>query len=380
MTRHLQATLLPLLLIPVWATIAWGQGDPAAVDREFTLPARTAEPPVIDVWYGDRQTFGTRGSTQPLVNVLGSIRPARHAADVWYRLNGGKRRQLVRGPDLHRLARPGDFNVELDRSHLRKGENTLQITMYDLWGRKVNKEVVLDNRPDGRAELPFEVDFSKVENLQEAVEVIDGRWELVEDGVRIAEPYYDRQLAFGDASWQDFELHAEIVFHEHFVGFRGRNRQGPPYLSHAHTSFNMRWAGHPDDGAVPRRAWQNLGSLVALRSDLATPAKGSYWWLHYGVPQPGRKAKRSEMTPEKRFQIELGERYHYRMRAETLDENRTRYSTKVWKEGDPEPDGWQTTGVDESESVRSGSIVFVVHHSDVTLCRVRVERLPAKSP
>ena len=348
-------------------------GDGVDEARPIVPSEKPAQLPVIDFWYGDEQRFGHLGNTQPLVNVLGSITPREHIGDVSYQLNNLKRQQLRFGTDLHRLARSGDFNIELDRAQLKAGENKLTLRLHDLWGRQVIRELMLHYTPDVSWSLPCEVDFSKVENLQDVVEIHDGKWKLTGEGVRTAEPYYDRQFAFGDDSWTDYELHAEIIFHQHFPERLGRNTGGPPYLSHVHTSFNLRWGGHPDDGVQPRRAWQNLGSLVALRTDLATPKKGSYWWMHFGFGQKGKPAKRSMMEQEQRIPIELGKRYHYRMRAETIDkEGSTRYSTRVWADGTKEPDDWQMVAADQSETLASGAAVFVVHHSDVTLCRVRV--------
>lgn len=343
---------------------------------EWILPEKPSTPPRIDFWYGNEQTFGQPGDTQPLVNLLGSIRPVSHVGDTWYQLNNETWRQLVLGPDLHRLARPGDFNIEIERTKLKKGINTFRVRLHDLWGRKRTGEVSILYEPENSWPLPYEVDFSKITRLQEVVEVIDGKWSLTHKGVRTAEPYYDRQLAFGDSGWGDVELEAEIIFHRHFTSYADRNWNGPTYLSHAHTSFNLRWGGHPDDGAIPRRNWQNLGSLVALRSDLSRKNAGSYWWMHYGFGLQGKPAPRSEMRPDERYQVAFEEPYLYRMRAETIDTDTTRYSTKVWKKDKPEPEEWQMTGTDLSETVKTGSIVFVVHHSDVTLCRIRVSKLP----
>lgn len=334
-----------------------------------------SELPTIELWYGDEQRFGHLGNPQPLVNVLGSIRPVAQARNATFRVNQGKRQQFFLGSDLHRLARVGDFNLEIPRSALKEGKNTVEIRVRTPLGRDVRKELILFYEPSGVAELPLEIDFSTVTQIQDVAEIIDGKWTLTEDGVRTAEPYYDRQLAFGDRSWKDVELRAEILFHRHFVDFEGRNREGPPYLSHAHTSFNLRWDGHPDDGYLPRRDWQNLGALVALRCDLATPKQGSYLWMHFGRGIKGKPAERSTMNKADRFEINLEQRYHYRMRAETLSSEETRYSTKVWRIDEEEPVDWQMQAVDHSEAYPSGSIVFVVHHSDVTLCRLHVVAL-----
>lgn len=343
-------------------------------NRPEGLPGKNSSPK-ISIWYGDQQTFGQLGHAQPLINVLGTIKHKEQVADMRYRVNRGPSKQLILGPDLHRLARPGDFNIEIERNALKPGENIVQIHARTLRGADLDTTVTINFKPDKEWSLPFEVDFTKLQSLQDAVEVIDGKWTLTKQGVRTEIPYYDRQLAFGDTTWKDYDLQAEIIFHHHFVDFQGRNRSGPPYLSHAHTSFNLRWGGHPDDGWVPRRNWQNLGSLVALRCDLAQPKAGSYWWMHFGRSRPGERVKRSTASPETRFKIDLESRYRYRMQVETIAPHKARYRTKVWQTGDEEPADWQMEATDESEALPSGGAVLVVHHSDVTLCSLKVDRL-----
>ena len=84
------------------------------------------EKPMIDFWYGDRQAFGARASSQRWINVLGRIAHSERAVRCWYRLNGGEPRPLGLGPDYHRLARPGDLNVEMDQADLEAGLNRVR--------------------------------------------------------------------------------------------------------------------------------------------------------------------------------------------------------------------------------------------------------------
>lgn len=372
--RNLQRVLLWgfFLAVMIRPTLAQDNKD----SGETTAVKDT---PVISVWYGDHQKFGHLGNTHPQVNLLGSITPKSGVADMSYRLNKGRRRPLILGPDLHRLARSGDFNIGIQRDALKSGRNVVQIHCRTLDGTDFDKEVILEYYPNKSWSLPYEVDFSKIESIQDAAEVVDGKWELTGQGVRTNEPYYDRVLAFGDNTWTDIELEAEIIFHQHFVDFQNRNPNGPPYLSHAHTSFDLRWQGFPDDGWVPRRDWQSIGSLVALRIDLGQAKSGSFWWMHFGRGIPGKPAKRSVMKRDTRFQIQLEKPYRYRMRVETLSDSSAKYQTKVWSLGDPEPSDWQMTAIDESESIRSGSAVFVVHHSDVTLCKLKIVSIGDKN-
>ena len=186
MKTHLKRVLVTLAMI----ASTTGQTSELAVAEKPTLP-------MIDLWYGDHQSFGPAGNPQPLINVLGSVDPVEQVADATFRVNKGRSRPVVFGPDLHRLARRGDFNLEIDRSTLKDGENAVEIRLRTPKGRDVFKELVIDFQENAELALPLEIDFSKVDRLQDVVEATDGKWNLTGEGVRTAEPYYDRQLTFG---------------------------------------------------------------------------------------------------------------------------------------------------------------------------------------
>ena len=86
-----------------------------------------ARGPRVHVWYGREQHFGRNGFPQKWINVLGRVTPSQDIASLSYSLNGKPPIPLSIGPDGRRLAKPGDFNIEMDRAQLRVGENTLGI-------------------------------------------------------------------------------------------------------------------------------------------------------------------------------------------------------------------------------------------------------------
>ena len=90
--------------------------------------------PAITVWYGLNQRAGHRGDPQKWFNVVGNVASAAPLAGLAYTLNGGPARPLSVGPDNMRLARPGDFNIELDYTDLRPGPNAVAITATDTAG------------------------------------------------------------------------------------------------------------------------------------------------------------------------------------------------------------------------------------------------------
>ncbi len=107
-------------------------GAPTAPPQLTTAPPlaapSAADAPVITLWYGPTLPAGGHGDPQKWINVLGNIASAAPLTALDYTLNGGPARPLTVGPDNMRLARPGDFNIELDYTDLHAGANSVVIT------------------------------------------------------------------------------------------------------------------------------------------------------------------------------------------------------------------------------------------------------------
>ena len=86
------------------------------------------EAPVINVWYGDNQTFGQNGIPQIWVNILGNVSSRSRVASITYSPNGGPEWPLSIGPNRTRLVDPGDFNAEIAYLRLIPGANTVCFT------------------------------------------------------------------------------------------------------------------------------------------------------------------------------------------------------------------------------------------------------------
>jgi hypothetical protein len=84
------------------------------------------------------------------VNVLGNVSDPDGIASLSYRLNGGPARTLNIGPDNRRLAKPGDFNVDLDAMDLVSGANAVAITAVDGVGEQVTKTVTVHYESDSK--------------------------------------------------------------------------------------------------------------------------------------------------------------------------------------------------------------------------------------
>jgi hypothetical protein len=318
--------------------------------------------PQINVWHGDQQHFGQLGNPQRFVNVLGSVAPAECIRKLTYSLNGGPAQPLSIGSDKRRLARPGDFNLEIALPDLRRGANQVVITAVDSAQGAVSRQVNVDYTPGKKWPLPYAIDWAKVKNIQDVAQVVDGRWGLSARGVRTLEPYYDRVIAVGDMSWTDYEVTVEVTYHQMLPRERVRKA---PYSHRAHASLLLRWQGHWDDGKQPRVKYYPAGALAMLRAGIEW--EGNRWVID------GLKRAADPLAEEPvGRKLELNKPYLYKMRVETLLGPQSRYSVKAWEPDAPEPDNWDLTAVETADDLRSGSLLLVVHHADVTFGNLRV--------
>lgn len=320
--------------------------------------------PEIDVWYGDEQVFGIPGNPQRAINILGNIQGDQAIKKLEYSLNGSEFYHLSMGSDGRRLGRHGDFNVEIYRHRLQVGINELLIQAMDVAGNKTLKKVSIRYIENKTWPLPYHLDWQAVsaENRygldQEKVYLMDGKWMLENGRIRTVEPYYDRVLAFGDSTWKDCEVRTDVIFYGH-----SPPEPGPPTFGVAHVAIAFRWPGHAVDENQPHVKWYPLG--VTCEFKISAGRDSCRWRMLYG----GRN--RTEDTEQNR-QIQLGKRYKMAARAETLDDNTSRYSAKLWDPDRPEPDQWDLVGIKENETRFFGAALLLSHNTDVSFGNVTI--------
>lgn len=318
----------------------------------------------ITFWYGPVQRFGHLGQSQRWINVLGNIaEPGRFEA-LTFSINGSEERPLALGGDLHRLARPGDFNVELAWEEVDQGDNILIVKAVAKDREIVSTSMKLIVEKGHSWPLSYAIDFAAVENLQDVVQIVDGLWRLEASGVRTSEPYYDRVLSMGDESWTDYETTVRLTIH----GFTP-STPGPPTYDVTHFGVAMRWRGHHIDGLQPHRKWFPLGAQgeFLLKDD----PDGCQWRILFD----GTEDKRPQYA-DQRNALVLGQPVRIKTQVATMPDGRTRYRFKQWTDGEPEPTAWDVEGFEEDDYL-SGALCLVPHNSDVTIHETRVEPLVA---
>jgi hypothetical protein len=322
----------------------------------------------IDVWYGDRQAFGNPGNPQRAINILGNIRSDHPIKKLEYSLNGKDFHPLSMGADGRRLARDGDFNVEIYRYLLHEGMNDLRIRALDSSGDKAEKMVSIRYSGKVTWPLPYHIDWQRNEEAgnpygisQEIVYLMDGKWRLENGRIRTVEPYYDRVLAFGDSTWENYEVRTDVIFYGH-----SRPDPGPPTFGVAHAAIAFRWPGHDIDTNQPHVKWYPLGATCEFK--ISADRDSCRWRMLYGGPSKTEDTKRNRI-------IELGKVYKIAARVETIDVNTSRFSARLWDAEMPEPVSWDLVGIKENETMFSGSALLLSHNTDVSFGNVTITQI-----
>jgi len=322
--------------------------------------------PVIVLWYGDEQTFGIPGNTQKFINILGNISSETPISETTYSLNDGSVMPFMLGTDLHRLAKSGDFNIEFDRTLLHPGVNTLQIFATDSAGNEASSKVNI-HYTDGRIwPLPYSINWDTVSNIQNVVQVLDGKWEINENGIHIMEPYYDRTLAIGDSSWKNYEVTAEVTFINYTKPYKGA-----PNYNVTHAALASHWPGFDPDEFSPYRKWYPLGATCEFRLSHNLDSCG------FRILGGGKLKNDKALVYHK---ITLGEKYLMKSSTQTIGNDSTIFRAKLWLDGTDEPAGWDISFLKTPTEIDAGCALIISHHSDVIFGKIEAVPLPEPEP
>lgn len=317
----------------------------------------------IEVWYGDQQSFGKPGEAQRWVNILGRV-ATENLASLSYQLNGGPAQPLAVGPDGFRLEEPGEFNVELDYRDLnpRAADDVVTIRAGYLDGQVFTRDVTVAYDAGHTWPRNYEIDWANVQELQDAVQVVDGQWAFDRQGVRPAVAGYDRVLALGDAAWDSYTVRLTITIHSWESAIQGRA-----------IWLGMQWGGHTDDpipGVLPHAGY--VPGATFMLQDLGVVLRPSEFFEDRIPQNPMVGAS---------VNLQAGRTYNVLVRNQRVAADRNladgldrRYSIKVWEEGTPEPANFLISQkmIDQEPF---GSFYLNSHYVDVTFGDVTVRRL-----
>lgn len=320
----------------------------------------------IQLWYGKKQQFGHLGNPQKQINILGNIRydAALDDLKVYYTLNNKPEQQsLTLGSDLHRLAQKGDFNIEIFRNNLRNGLNYIHLFVEKGDQILQEQEIIINYQSVNKWPLPYSINWDKIKEIQDAVEVVDGHWEVIESGVRTKHKYYDRILAIGDTTWENYEVTTSVIFHDYTPPVKG-----PPTYNVSHVAIATRWPGHDADSLQPNRKWHPLGATAEFR---ITDNYDSCRWRIFD----GENFYAEQEVDDYR-QITAGHKYFMKHRVENISDTSTLYSVKFWSADTAEPEVWDFQATENYQE--KGSACLIAHHTDVTFGDVSVTPIPTQ--
>jgi hypothetical protein len=379
--------------------------------RRKDIPQQSAGAPKIILWYGTELSFGLPGNPQNWLNILGNV-SSPEITSLTYSLNGASPVALALGPSLvpastelcptlkltlreridrlwsdcgsksfllclarhafkritrvtspqpgsypRRLYESGDFNIEIYRLALRDGHNSVVIRAIDKLNRVSTAAVTLNYTKGKIWPLPYYVDWTRVHDVTGSIQILDGRWTKVANGIRPLVMGYDRLFAIGDITWKDYEV--TVTFTVHAIDLTGSDNSvsiGPALGLITH------WQGHsfipiPQcECSQPRCGW--------------SPSGASAWYAFRDHTLRIEDIQNAQTIVRS---VELNTPYIWKMRSETISGQREPYyRMKLWKAGRPEPEKWDLQGSGRSDGLTSGSIVLDAHHVDVTFGNISV--------
>lgn len=346
----------------LFSAVVFAQEDVSKLKDDkvvVTGKSATGSIPLIDIWYGSQQNFGTLGMPQRWINILGRVSDLEGIATLTFTLNDGPEFPLSIGPDGRRLAAPGDFNIEIDIDSLRTGLNQITIRAIDNLDNQAVKAVTVSYE-ENRWPLPYSIDWKTITDMQYAVQIVDGRWIIDEDGIRTHPAYvgYDRVIAIGDMSWKDYEVTVPITVHKiDTTAYDSQISIGPGF------GVNMRWMGHTNSPVVcsqPHCGWEPKGgsNWYEFRKDSADRFRI--------VAGPPAKYPESSL-----LQLEMDKTYFLKARIETIPDGNI-LRLKMWEGEVSEPPTWSLQKLTGNRSVAQGSFLLVAHHVDATFGNIVV--------
>ncbi len=320
----------------------------------YTTPiANAIDGPIIDIWYGEQQSFGRLGRPQPWCNIVGNVSGLQGIHSLAYTLNQGPRVELSLGPDGRRLSRAGDFNIDLACQELDDGHNDVEIHAEALDAQTSTAMIAVDYISDTVWPLPYVVDWRLVDQIGDVAEIVDGKWSLEDGWVRTLEPGYDRILAIGDRLWGDYEVETSFIVHAIPGGSYG-------------VGVVVHWNGHTDDpvaGWQPKTGWRPVGALGWYRGGALRIEDGD-----------------RDLVADESVNLELEVLYRMKMQVESPPGEPTFYRLKMWKASEVEPSAWDLEAPGRPHHPTTGSVLLLGHRVDVSFGGVSVVPIGLEAP
>lgn len=334
--------------------------------------------PIINVWYGLNQSFGSLGHPQNWIDILGNVTdPNNDRITLTYQLNSGPTLAGFVGEGRRRdrrLAEKGDFIIQIDRSQFVDGLNTVTITASDGNGGQSTTTVNVNYQASTVWPLPYSIDWTKVsqQTLQQVVQIVDGKWVVGPTGIRPSVMAYDRIIALGDIIWQDYEVTVPIMLNAFNPDGFGPVSVAPGF------GIVLRWQGHTASThclpPMPVCYWYPQGAT--FWAAISPPTANMAARMNPPIPKLGTMADGT-------IEVDFNTWYWWKAQVETINSTTSRYRFRYWKAGDPEPTTWLMEidkRADDPRHLNTGSVLLVAHQVDATFGNVAVKPLGGTMP
>jgi hypothetical protein len=176
---------------------------------------------------------------------------------------------------------------------------------------------------------------------------------------------YDRVIAIGDTTWQDYEITAKLSI----SGFDSSATAYDPPSNGPAMAFLMRWKGHTDSPIAnpqPKEGYLPLGAFAAV----SWPSVSTNRWELFG---DGLALRDTKTSPAFSFDTS----YYFKMQVKTTAGVGGYYRFKVWKASEAEPSAWLLNSQENLSAPQFGSVLLVAHHVSLSLDEVSVTAAPA---
>ena len=313
----------------------------------------------IDFWYGQDQQFGNVGIPQTWVNILGNVADPDGIDSLTYSLNGDPKVALSIGSDTRRLGRTGDFNVDIAFADLDASpvDDEIEITATDSFGNVTTETVFVNYESGNTSPQTYSIDWSSVSNIQDVAQVVDGKWGIEGDTIRIIEPDYDRFFTVGDIAWENYEVTVPVTIND-LPSFGPRDGYGVGFISG--------WTGHTDDpisGFQPKTGFLPLGAIS---------------WYHNDRLEIFTEGQTVRDNTGKTLEEDVT--YTFKVRFENIEGVGGQYSFKVWEQNQIEPVDWDVVSGQGPGNDRTGSVGILAHEYDVSFGDVNVVPIGGGEP
>lgn len=342
------------------------------LSKKISSEAWDSTAPFFEVWYGKNQEFGNGGISQPDFNLFGHVVHANGIRSLTYSVNSGSE-VILNYKRYRRIDRFGDFNADIPVSILNRTENLVVLTVKDKMNRTI-RDTVWIRRVYNHMPLPATIHWAEVKELQDVGQIVDGKWEITQNGLQVVEPGYDRIFMIGDKSWKDYEITVPVKI----FGLLDKDYQ--PCNTGNSFGIIMRFQGHSVGGpwyfpeAQPKWGYLPIGALGFLELESGYAELNIYRSVKHGPPTVNFGL----------FYTDDDIEYIIKMRCQTVSNNSakstaTLYSFKIWKQDESEPEQWDWQYTETSKhALDRGGICLFANNVKMTFGDIHIKNLTEK--